>query len=375
MERSDRRQRILLTLSQMVTEDLDALLISCPENRFYLSGFYAEDIAINESAGMLFITKEFQAVITDFRYTESAMLEAPDFKILQYSHHNPKEKVISELCSEYKVRRLGIEAEFLSVSNYLAIEEALGKEKLPTSLVPTKGFLEKIRAIKDVTELSLIRESLRLSEKVMEEVYDFVKPGVTEREVAWFIEKRIKELGAQSVAFPPIVAGGSRSALPHAHPTDRELKEGEPIIIDMGARLNHYCSDITRTIFLRHIPERWERIYDIVARAQMLAINAIKVGITGEELDRTARDLIEQEGYGECFGHGLGHGVGLAIHEFPGIRKTSNITIGPGMVFTVEPGIYIPGEGGIRLENMVLMTEEGMEILNRLPPYPPIVIK
>lgn len=370
-----REARLLKIFSKMNHEGLDAMLVSCPQNRFYLSGFYAEDIAINESSGMLFIKKGFLALLTDSRYTESASIEAPDFKVIQYSSENPVEKIISTLCLEHGIERLGIEAEFLSVSTYLALEEAFKKNGKSTVLVPAKGLIEKIRAVKEEDELLLIKDSLRLSEEVMEDVYEFVAPGTTEKEVAWFIEKRLRERGAEAIAFPPIVAVGPRASLPHAHPTDRKLEEGVPIIVDMGCKLNYYCSDITRTIFLGHIPEKWEQIYNIVAKAQTMAMETAKPGMTGEELDRVARSFIEESGYGAYFGHGLGHGVGLAVHELPGIRKKGDMKLMPGMVFTVEPGIYIPGEGGIRLENMVVVTEKGVELLNRLPVCPPTVIK
>ncbi|MGC8720643.1 MAG: M24 family metallopeptidase [Thermodesulforhabdaceae bacterium] len=375
MINSPQEQRLRKIFSLMNDENLDALLVSCPENRFYLSGFYAEDVSINESAGVLFISPDFLVLLTDSRYVEAARLEASLFKTMQYNAENTLESIVSKLCAERQVKQLGVEAEFLSAAKYIAIEETLRKEGIPASLVLVKQLVEKVRAVKEELELSSIRKSLHLSEQVMEEVYGLLKPGLTEKEVAWFIEKRLRELGAESVSFPPIVAGGARAALPHACPEDRPLQEGEPIVIDMGAKLDHYCSDITRTVFLGYIPDKWMRIYEVVMEAQRRAQSAAKPGMRGEDLDAVARSFIEQSGYGDYFQHGLGHGVGLAIHELPSIRVRGKIELEPGMVFTVEPGIYLPGEGGIRLENMVVMREDGVEVLNRLPVEPPPVIR
>ena len=372
MSPSSRKARIDRLLTEMARHEIDAVIISCPQNRFYLSGFKAEDVSLNESSGMLFISKDCLAFITDSRYIEAAKEEAPDFDILQYDQNNSFEQLIAKICREKNIKNLGIESEFLSLARFIKLNETLRKEEVPTSLIPADEFVGCLRAVKDEEELSLIKDSLKLAEEVMEEVYDYLKPGVIEREVAWFIERRIREKGAEGVSFPPIVAGGPRAALPHAIPTERPLREGEPIIIDMGARFNGYCSDITRTVFLGYIPDLWERIYGIVWEAQRLAQEAAQPGITSEKLDEVARQFIERAGYGAYFGHGLGHGVGIAIHEPPSIRKTGSMVLEPGMVFTIEPGIYLPGKGGIRLENMVVMKNDGAELLNRLPVSPPM---
>jgi len=372
MSPSSRKARIDRLLTEMARHEIDAVIISCPQNRFYLSGFKAEDVSLNESSGMLFISKDCLAFITDSRYIEAAKEEAPDFDILQYDQNNSFEQLIAKICREKNIKNLGIESEFLSLARFIKLNETLRKEEVPTSLIPADEFVGCLRAVKDEEELSLIKDSLKLAEEVMEEVYDYLKPGVIEREVAWFIERRIREKGAEGVSFPPIVAGGPRAALPHAMPTESPLREGEPIIIDMGARFNGYCSDITRTVFLGYIPDLWERIYGIVWEAQRLAQEAAQPGITSEKLDEVARQFIERAGYGAYFGHGLGHGVGIAIHEPPSIRKTGSMVLEPGMVFTIEPGIYLPGKGGIRLENMVVMKNDGAELLNRLPVSPPM---
>jgi Xaa-Pro aminopeptidase len=372
MSPSSRKARIDKLLTEMARHEIDAVIISCPQNRFYLSGFKAEDVSLNESSGMLFISKDCLVLITDSRYTEAAKEEAPDFDIFQYDQNNSLEQIVAKICREKNIKNLGIESEFLSLAKFIKLNETLRKEGALTNLTPADEFVGHLRAVKDEEEVSLIKESLRLAEEVMEEVYDFLKPGVTEREVAWFIEKRLREKGADGVSFPPIVAGGFRAALPHAIPTERPVREGEPIIIDMGARLNGYCSDITRTVFLGYIPDLWDRIYEIVLKAQNLAYEAAQPGITAKKLDGIARQFIEQAGYGAYFGHGLGHGVGIAIHEPPSIRKTGSMALEPGMVFTIEPGIYLPGEGGVRLENMVVMKNDGAELLNRLPVSPPM---
>lgn len=374
MVHSSQEQRLQKAFFRMAHENLDALLVSCPENRFYLSGFYADDVTLNESSGMLFIAPGCLVLLTDSRYVEAARSEAPLFDVMEYNTENTLESIVSKLCAERQVKLLGIETEFIPAAKYLALEDAIRKDGRSLAITPAKQLVESIRAEKEEPELSLIRKSLRLSEEVMEEVYGFLKPGMTEKEVAWFIERRLRELGAEAVSFPPIVAGGHRAALPHARPENKPLKEGEPIVIDMGAKLDHYCSDITRTVFLGHIPDKWKQIYDVVLEAQRRAQTSAKRGMTGEDLDAVARSFIERSGYGAHFRHGLGHGVGLAVHELPGIKTKGKMELKAGMVFTVEPGIYLPGEGGIRLENMVVVTEDGAEVLNRLAVDPPVVI-
>ncbi len=360
------KDRIERLKRAMASESIEAIFVSCPQNRYYLSGFRAEDVSFNESAGYLLIPLSGQPfLLTDFRYQEAAKEEAPLFNVITYSQEDVSKSVIS-LCRDLGVKNLAIESQFLNVFMFKSLEKVIRKEGGSIELVPTQGIIEKIRAIKSEEEIEKIKKSLGLIESVMEEVFDFLKPGMTEKDLAWFVEKRAREGGAKSLSFPPIVASGSRASLPHGEPSEKVIQREEPIVIDIGARLDFYCSDITRTVFIGKVSDRWLKVYEIVKSAQEKARAYARPGISSSELDSVARTYIEDAGYGEYFGHGLGHGVGLAIHELPGIRKLNPVTLEENMVFTIEPGIYLPGEGGVRIENMVVLKKEGAEVLNNI---------
>ncbi|SFM49824.1 M24 family metallopeptidase [Thermodesulforhabdus norvegica] len=348
----------------MASAGLDAFIVTEPENRYYLSGFSAEDPIPSEISGFLLITETELAILTDARYGEQAEGEAPDFDVLLYGNEGACETV-ARVLAESGAKRCAFEDHHLSVETFRAISDALKEMGKSVEFVPARRCVEGMRAVKDEEEIELIRESLQLTESVMEEVLHLLGKGLSERDIAWFTERRMRETGAEALAFPPIVASGPRSALPHASPTHRIPGLGEPVVIDIGARKNRYCSDMTRTFFLGQIPRKWIERYKIVREAQMAAQEAIKPGIMTDQVDRIARKIIEDAGYGDLFGHGLGHGVGLAVHELPRLRKSSSTMLEPNMIVTVEPGIYFKGEGGIRLENMVRVTEGGFEILNR----------
>jgi len=232
-------------------------------------------------------------------------------------------------------------------------------------MVPVSGVVEKLRTVKSPAEIEKIRQSVHLNELVFKEAYRNLTPGQTEKEVAIAIESTMMRKGAEGVAFPTIVAAGSNAAVPHAVPTDRVIKEGETIIIDMGLKLDGYCSDMTRTVVLGKPSKRIKEIIRLTRKAQQAALETIKAGILAREADRAARKTITDAGFGRNFGHGLGHGVGLAVHEMPSLNRTRRGKLQPGMVVTVEPGIYIPGWGGVRLENMVVIEREGCNSLNR----------
>jgi Xaa-Pro aminopeptidase len=232
-------------------------------------------------------------------------------------------------------------------------------------MISFEDLVEQLRVVKEPGEIERIKASLALTENALAGVWELLAPGRNEKELAWEIERRIREGGGESVSFPPIVASGPHGALPHAVPTDREILLGEGVILDLGSKLNHYCSDMTRTWIAGTPPGCLKEIYCIVREAQLAAQEAIRAGKDSVEIDGVARDLIVKAGYGEQFGHGLGHGVGIAVHEKPGLRKRNPTVLEENMVVTVEPGIYLPGVGGVRLENMVRVTATGCEILNR----------
>jgi Xaa-Pro aminopeptidase len=353
--------RLAALREQLALKEVDALLVAGPENRRYLSGF----TALDPDAGVLFLTPQTAAVLTDFRYQLWAAQEAPDYTVVVYKE-GPGQ-TLAELLRHQQVRRLGFEAAYLTFRQYQRLTGAVSEAGLKVDWQPLEGLAEGLREVKAAAELTALRRALELSEAVLHDVARRLVPGLTERQVAWEIEKRLREAGAQGLAFPPIVAAGPNSAMPHHQPGDYPLKEGEPILIDMGARLDGYCADITRTFVLGPADEQFRKIYRLVRQAQQQAEKGLKASMDSLAADALAREVIAAAGYGEAFGHSLGHGVGLAVHEAPSLSPFNErcTLLKAGSVVTVEPGIYLTGWGGVRLENMTLLKEDGNEVLNR----------
>lgn len=348
--------------SLMAEKGVDAFLVSVPENRYYLSGYAAEDMQLTESSGYLLISTTTQTLLTDSRYEEEAKAEVPDFDLVIYSQG--LSQVLPDLFSTIRPTKVGVEVQHLTVAKYREVKEALAGAVPGAEVVGVDGLAEELRVIKEPEEIERIRRSLALTESALRSVWDVMEPGMVEKDVAWRIEKHIREGGGEAVSFPPIVAGGPNGALPHAVPTERRIREGETLILDLGSKLDHYCSDMTRTWTVGKTDERMKTIYRVVREAQLAAQDSIRAGRLTSDVDAVARNLIADAGYGDCFGHGLGHGVGLAVHEPPGLRKVRGTVLEENMVVTVEPGIYLPGIGGVRLENMVRVTTTGCEVLN-----------
>ncbi len=357
-------QRRLHKVKQLLAhKPFDTFLVSEPCNRSYLSGFWSEDMQLTESSGFLFISEKAQVLATDFRYQEQAEKEALDFQLVIYKENLAS--ILPEIFASLSTRNLGFENHHLTYDRFVKIKESLKEWSPRGELLPAGELVEGLRTIKEAEEIAAIRESLALTESVLATVVAEATVGKTERELAWRIEQLMRQAGAEAVSFPPIVASGPLAAMPHAVVSDRKLQESETIIIDLGARLEHYCSDMTRTLILGEADDKTRRIYATVREAQLRAIGALRSGILSIEVDRVARDYITSAGYGDHFGHGLGHGVGLAVHEKPGFGKSSSMILEENMVVTIEPGIYLPGWGGVRLENMVLVTADGCEVLNQ----------
>jgi len=333
-------------------EGLDAILVSQGENRRYLSGFTG-------SAGFLLISEKSALLATDFRYIEQAKRQAPDLDIVQIEGELPK--WLPDLASSIRAKKIGIEANDISFAVYRKLVANAGGNEI----VSTEDFVESLRAVKDEGELELVAKAVELADAAFEEVTPTIRPGMTEKEVAWQFEKSLREKGSETVPFDIMVASGPNSALPHHKPSDRPISYGEPVIIDMGARFEGYSSDLSRTICLGNRDEKFEKIYDLVLGAQLTAAATIEAGMSGEQADGLARTVIEQGGYGEHFGHSLGHGIGLAPHEQPRLGKGSTSTLAEGMVFTIEPGIYISGWGGVRIEDMVVLEKGGVRVLSK----------
>ncbi len=361
--------RIEKVRARIKEKGLDVLLVLIDENRRFLSGFAADDTQFDESSGALFITMDKLILATDSRYLIQAKNEASEFEIYCYKKGLARE--IGEIIRQLKIEKpnilLGFESVRLTLENYEKIKQTLESENNDIELISTEGIVESLRVLKNSDEIKAIKKSLAVAESSFSEIIALPGlVGMTEKQVAWELEKLMRDKGAQEMSFPPIIASGPNSALPHAVPTDRVIKKNEPILFDFGARLDGYCSDTTRTFVIGEPDAKFKDVFETVLKANQSATEQIKPGISSKEIDAIARRHIEDAGYGEYFGHGLGHGVGLAVHEQPRISPLSDVPLEPGMVFTVEPGIYLPEWGGVRLENMVLVTMDGVEVLNRL---------
>ncbi len=352
----DRLARLREKLAQ---QQLDALLVSQPENRRYLSGFTG-------SAGWLLISAEHALFATDFRYYEQVGLECPDFELVRLT--TGLKDALPDMIGRVAARRVGFEADHATYANVQEWHEAV----TTCEWVPTRGLIAPLRAVKDAAELAAVRAAVALTDEALASVLPQIRPGMTELDVAWRIESAMRTHGAEGVAFELIVAGGPNAARPHARAGQRPLQAGEPIVIDIGARVGGYCADLTRTVCLGRPTDEarfWE-VYNTVLAAQTAAEAAIRPGMTGKEGDAVARDLIAAAGYGEHFGHGLGHGVGLAVHEEPRLSRLAEEPLPAGALVTVEPGIYLPGWGGVRIEDLVLVTDNGVEVLSQAPKEP-----
>lgn len=347
-----------LLRKSMAETKLSALLVSRPENRRYLSGYTATDSQLDESSGCLLITSRQQLLLTDFRYEIQARTEAAGYRIV--IHKKGLAQEIAALVKHFRIERLGFESDHMIYRNY-----ELLKAGTEAFLQPVTGQVERLRVKKDAGELKAITKALRITEKAFQLTLERLKLGLMEVEAARFLDDTMLRLGADEPAFDTIVASGPNAALPHAVPTIRKIKEGEPVVIDCGAKLDGYGSDMTRTVILGN-PAPWlKTVYRIVRQAQLLAIAALKPGLTTSEADTIARRHIEKQGYGPHFGHSLGHGVGLATHEAPSLSQLRSTVLEPGMVVTVEPGIYLEGRGGVRLEEMLAITENKARIINK----------
>jgi Xaa-Pro aminopeptidase len=340
---------------KLAENEIDGVFITQAENRHYLSGF-------DGTAGYLLITEKKAVLATDFRYTEQAAGEAPDFEILRIAGNIAD--WFPGLVSDSGIKKLGFEAGDVTFNFHRQLNDALKKKKIITKIVPVNGLVESLRAIKDPGEIEFIRKSAAITDAAFERVEGSMKAGMTEKQVAWELEKSLRENGSQSLPFDIIVASGPRAALPHAKPSDRIIKDGEPVLIDMGARYAGYASDLSRTICIGSPDETFRKVYRTVLDAQTAAVSIIKAGITGHQADSISREIIEKAGYGEAFGHSLGHGVGMAAHELPRLGPGSKEILTEGMVFTVEPGVYLSGWGGIRIEDTVVMEQGKVRVLS-----------
>lgn len=335
--------------------NIDAALIISDVNRNYLTGFTGDE-------SYAFITKDKAFFITDSRYTEQAKIQVKDFKVIEYKPTKLYE-CIKELALDNGIKCVGIEEDRISFSEYKKLEETLGDIKI----VNLEGAIEKLRIIKDEKEIELISRAAKIADEAFLHILNYIKAGMSEKEVALELEFFMKKKGASKLSFDSIVASGARSSLPHGTATDKIIEKGDFLTLDFGCVYEGYCSDMTRTIVIGKADDRQKEIYNIVLEANKAALNEIKPESCCSDIDKIARDIITLKGYGDKFGHGLGHGVGREIHEQPRLSTLSKSILKPGMVVTDEPGIYIPGYGGVRIEDLVLVTEDGYRVLSNSP--------
>jgi Xaa-Pro aminopeptidase len=338
----------------MEENKVDGLFLMRDANIRYVSGFTGGD-------SFVFLLPPKKVFITDSRYTEQAEKECPGFEIVQHRGEYPNfEETIARLSNEYHIRKIGFEQDFVTFEIYDKLRLALDER---TELVPTSGLVESVRFIKDEGEIACIKKAAQIACAAFTHVVNLIKPGLREKDIEVELEYQMKKNGASKPAFATIVASGPRGSLPHAQPSERIMRMGDLITMDFGAVYQGYCSDITRTISLGEPGNRQKEVYQIVKEAQEAGLKAVRSGIEGRMADKAAREVIEKAGFGSCFGHGLGHGVGLEIHEEPALNNNCRKMLAAGAVVTVEPGIYIPDWGGVRIEDTVLVTGEGCEVL------------
>lgn len=333
---------------------VDAMMITSQPGEIYASGFYGEGIAL--------ISPREVTYITDSRYIEVAEKQVTGANVVMVGRGRNYTALVNEFLARTGAKTLGIEERYLSLAAYRDYQE-----KLNAQLVPAGKLVLELRAGKDADELECMVKAQRIAERALEEIFNFLRPGVTEREVAAKLTYDMLRFGAEKNSFDPIVASGPNGSMPHAVPGDRAIQKGDFVTMDFGCVWGHYCSDMTRTVAVGQPTEEMVKVYDLVLKAQLAGIAASRAGVTGREIDAAARKVIEEGGYGEYFGHGYGHSVGLEIHESPNANTSDTTPMPVGAVVSAEPGIYLPGRFGVRIEDVVIMEEKGCQVITKAP--------
>ncbi len=343
-------------IQQAISEEgLSALWLYDELDRLYASGFLTSD-------GAVLILRNKAYFITDSRYIEAAEEQVKDAEVILCTNENRETDILKRLLSENGISELGAQDGSLSYSEYLRMQEALG-----VKFVPAQHITKTLREVKERFEVESMTTAQRIAEKAFDHVLGMLSPGMTEKEVAAELEYQMTKNGAEGLAFETICVAGANTSRPHGVPTFSKLKTGDFITMDFGCKINGYCSDMTRTVALGSVSDEMCRVYETVLEAQLAGEKAARAGIIGRDMDKAARDVIERAGYGEYFGHGLGHSVGLLIHEGPNASPRENRPLPAGAVVTCEPGIYMPGKFGVRIEDMLHITENGSENLTKAP--------
>lgn len=338
----------------MATRDLDAMLLSLPVDIQYLTDFCGED-------AWAVVTHRAVTLLSDTRFAEELSVDHPYARAVIRTGSLADE--LLKVVDGAKIKRLGIQAEHISVLERQQIAKAITAKRI----VHTDGWLVEQRAVKDEQEIATIQKAIAIQQKAFKQTLTEIKPGMTEMKVAARLEFNMRQLGAQEPSFQTIVGAGPNSSIPHYTPAQAKVRKNQPLLIDFGARYNGYCSDMTRVVCLGRFSPKINEIYNIVRDAMLAAIDAIAPGVPLKDVDAKARKLIAKTGYAKQFGHGLGHGIGLEIHESPRLSPKSDGLLQPGQIVTVEPGIYLPGIGGVRLEDDILVTQSGHKNLCSLP--------
>lgn len=365
--------RLTRLRAELAEHSLDGLYVSSPvddvtrrhsQNRRYLAGFTG-------STGHVVVSQEAAILAVDSRYVQQAGEQAAAHGFEVFHFRGAQEDWLPELldAAGLKGKALGLSQADLSYGAYVdladTVEEMAASDR--PALVPAPPLVERLRSVKDAEEIATLTRAIGIAETAFEEVHGALEPGTTEREMADLLEAAVKRHGARGFSFEPIIGAGENGAMPHAALTDREIGAGEPVVVDWGAEVDGYCSDLTRTFYLGGEPEMFREVYEVVLAAQTAAIEGIEAGMTGSDADHMARSVIAEAGYGDHFTHGLGHGVGLEVHDYPPyLGASSDDVLEEGMVFTIEPGIYIPGWGGVRIEDIVVMEGGRARLLSTL---------
>jgi len=348
LDKSLRLQKIQERLSKE-----DFFLVTKMDNWRYLSGFTGD-------SGSLLVGRDEAFLFTDSRYVEQAGEEAKGLTVLKTSLD---EDVVKKTLLELSAKRVFFEKDHVTYGTWERLKERFSEQEL----LGVTGWVEELRMRKDPEEISCIVKAQEIADNAFRVLAPNIKAGSRERDLALDLEFTMRKMGSEGLAFPVIAVSGERSSLPHGVPTEKALNPGDFVTFDFGARYQGYCSDMTRTVVVEPLGQKHKEIYEIVLEAQLTALSTVRPGIPAKDVDLAGRKVIEDAGYGEYFGHGIGHGVGLNVHEGPGVGKKSETMLEPGMVITVEPGIYIPGFGGVRIEDLVLVTEDGKRILSQTP--------
>lgn len=344
--------KIQRLIDKMKGLEVDAILLSSGYNRRYISGFTG-------SSAYLYISRNQQMLLTDFRYITQATAQCPDFQVVDYRKEGGLIETLDRYLQEDEVKACGFEGNQMTYGEFKIFEE-----KLPRIEWKTIGnVVEELRMIKTPEELVLLRQASKIGDDAFTHMLDFIQPGMTEKEIGLELEFTMRRLGADGLSFESIIASGLNGALPHARPSDKKVQKGELLTMDFGCIYQGYCSDMTRTVAIGEVSDKLKEIYEVVWKAHMESLAALRPGVPGKDIDAVARDIIAEAGYGDYFGHGLGHSVGLEVHESPNLNAKEERILQVNMLETIEPGIYIEGIGGVRIEDLAVLTETGAESL------------